>query len=159
MAAKARADEVDGKRGGERATAEKAASKAVRESPPDTYVNSMNGKRRPKYGKKGKLAKGYYLQELTALQEELVKLQYWVKQQNLKVAIVFEGRDAAGRAALSSGFSSAPTRASSASPRSASRPSESAASGTSNAGRRICQRRARSCSSIAAGTRARSPSM
>jgi polyphosphate kinase 2 len=57
----------------------------------------MNGKRRPKHGKKGKLAKGYYLQELTALQEELVKLQYWVKQKSLKVAIVFEGRDAAGK--------------------------------------------------------------
>ncbi len=88
---------MDGKLEGERATAKKAGSKARRESPPDTYVNSMNGKRRPKYGKKGKLAKGYYLQELMALQEELVKLQYWVKQNSLKVAIVFEGRDAAGK--------------------------------------------------------------
>jgi polyphosphate kinase 2 len=88
---------MDGKLEGERATAKKAGSKARGESPPDAYVNSMNGKRRPKYGKKGKLAKGYYLQELMALQEELVKLQYWVKQNSLKVAIVFEGRDAAGK--------------------------------------------------------------
>src|SRR3984957_4198891 len=97
MAAKAGARAVDGELEGERATAKKAGSKARRESPPDTYVKSMNGKRRPKHGKKGKLAKGYYLQELMALQEELVKLQYWVKQKSLKVAVVFEGRDAAGK--------------------------------------------------------------
>ena len=94
MAAKAGARAVDGKLDGERATPKKAAR---RKSPPDPYLNSMDGKRRAKHGKKGKLAKGYYLQELTALQEELVKLQYWVKQKSLKVAIVFEGRDAAGK--------------------------------------------------------------
>ena len=92
MAAKAGAHAVDGKRDGKNATAKKAASKALRGSP-----DPMNAKRRAKYGKKGKLASGYYLQELTALQEELVKLQYWVKEKSLKVAIVFEGRDAAGK--------------------------------------------------------------
>jgi polyphosphate kinase len=44
-----------------------------------------------------RLTERYYLQELTAVQEELVKLQYWVKEKSLKVAIVFEGRDAAGK--------------------------------------------------------------
>jgi polyphosphate kinase len=97
MAAKAGAHAVDGKRDGKRATGKKTASEAVRESPPETYVDSRKGKRRAKYGKKGKLADRYYLQELTALQEELVKLQYWVKEKSLKVAIVFEGRDAAGK--------------------------------------------------------------
>jgi polyphosphate kinase len=91
MAAKAGAHAVEGKRDGKHATAKKA-SKALRGSP-----DPMNGKRGAKYGKKGKLASGYYLQELTALQEELVKLQYWVKEKSLKVAIVFEGRDAAGK--------------------------------------------------------------
>jgi polyphosphate kinase 2 len=38
-----------------------------------------------------------YLRELTDLQIELVKLQEWVKDQGLKVAILFEGRDAAGK--------------------------------------------------------------
>jgi len=52
-------------RDGESATANKAASKTVRESPPETYVDSMNGKRRPKYREKRKLAEGYYLHELT----------------------------------------------------------------------------------------------
>src|SRR5437016_8509828 len=38
-----------------------------------------------------------YLRELATLQVELVKLQEWVKAQGLKVAIIFEGRDAAGK--------------------------------------------------------------
>ncbi len=38
-----------------------------------------------------------YEHELSSLQAELVKLQEWVKQQGLKVCIVFEGRDGAGK--------------------------------------------------------------
>jgi polyphosphate kinase len=38
-----------------------------------------------------------YLRELSILQVELVKLQEWIKQEGLKVAIIFEGRDAAGK--------------------------------------------------------------
>jgi polyphosphate kinase 2 len=38
-----------------------------------------------------------YDRELARLQTELVKLQYWVKHQGLKVALIFEGRDAAGK--------------------------------------------------------------
>jgi polyphosphate kinase 2 len=38
-----------------------------------------------------------YQKELKRLQIELVKLQAWVKEKELKVAIVFEGRDAAGK--------------------------------------------------------------
>ena len=34
---------------------------------------------------------------LAELQLELVRLQYWVKQQGLKVVLIFEGRDAAGK--------------------------------------------------------------
>lgn len=44
-----------------------------------------------------KLSKEFYEQELIRLQTELVKLQYWVKHQGLRVAIIFEGRDAAGK--------------------------------------------------------------
>ncbi len=43
------------------------------------------------------LTKKEYGRELRRLQEELVKLQYWVKQESLKVAVLFEGRDAAGK--------------------------------------------------------------
>ena len=38
-----------------------------------------------------------YERQLRQLQEELVKLQTWVKEKNLRVAIIFEGRDAAGK--------------------------------------------------------------
>jgi len=53
-------------------------------------------------GKKEKLknknltTKGYE-KELSRLQVELVKLQYWIKHQNLRVVVIFEGRDAAGK--------------------------------------------------------------
>ncbi len=38
-----------------------------------------------------------YLRELAVLQIELVKLQEWIKAQGLKLVIIFEGRDAAGK--------------------------------------------------------------
>jgi len=44
-----------------------------------------------------KLDKKFYEQELERLQVELVKLQEWIKHKNLKVVVVFEGRDAAGK--------------------------------------------------------------
>ncbi len=43
------------------------------------------------------LDKKTYRKELARLQIELVKLQYWIKAKGLKVAVVFEGRDAAGK--------------------------------------------------------------
>ena len=50
-----------------------------------------------KYTKRGKLKTIFYEQELLRLQEELVKLQYWVKEKGLRVVVIFEGRDAAGK--------------------------------------------------------------
>ena len=48
--------------------------------------------------KKGKvIGKRVYEKELFKLQLELVKLQAWVQDQGLKVVVVFEGRDAAGK--------------------------------------------------------------
>lgn len=51
----------------------------------------------PPLNKKGRLKKKFYEQELARLQEELVKLQYWVKEKGLRVVVLFEGRDAAGK--------------------------------------------------------------
>jgi polyphosphate kinase 2 len=51
----------------------------------------------PRYTKSGKLDKAFYEAEELRLQEELVKLQYWIKEKGLRVVIVFEGRDAAGK--------------------------------------------------------------
>ncbi|SFR38102.1 polyphosphate kinase 2 [Halogeometricum limi] len=50
-----------------------------------------------RYNKRGVLKKKHYERELARLQEELVKLQYWVKEEGLRVCVVFEGRDAAGK--------------------------------------------------------------
>jgi len=44
--------------------------------------------------------KKFYEKELERLQNELVKLQYWIKDQGLKVVILFEGRDAAGKGGI-----------------------------------------------------------
>ena len=49
------------------------------------------------YTKNGRLKKAYYEAELSRLQEELVKLQYWVQERNLRVLIIFEGRGSAGK--------------------------------------------------------------
>ncbi|MBI5549121.1 MAG: polyphosphate kinase 2 [Deltaproteobacteria bacterium] len=59
----------------------KAEAKAKQDSPP----------------KAEKLERKAYEEKLAKLQVELVKLQEWVKHQGLKVVVVFEGRDAAGK--------------------------------------------------------------
>src|SRR5258706_12871009 len=46
---------------------------------------------------KGKLKEKQYMKELRKLQEKLCELQEWVKYKGLRVIIVFEGRDAAGK--------------------------------------------------------------
>lgn len=46
---------------------------------------------------KSKLSKKEYNLALAKLHEELVYLQEWVKSQGLKVVVIFEGRDAAGK--------------------------------------------------------------
>jgi polyphosphate kinase len=47
--------------------------------------------------KREKLSKKEYEKHLLKLEIELVKLQEWVKTRKLKVVVVFEGRDAAGK--------------------------------------------------------------
>jgi polyphosphate kinase 2 len=71
----------------------------------------MEGKEKPSGGKKqgaaslppdnaGALQLGKdcnYMRELRRLQTELVKLQEWIRHENLRVIVLFEGRDAAGK--------------------------------------------------------------
>jgi len=47
--------------------------------------------------KNSKISKKFYNKELDRLSIELVKLQEWVKHKGLKVVVIFEGRDAAGK--------------------------------------------------------------
>ena len=48
-------------------------------------------------GDKGKLKNKEYMKELRGLQAELCALQEWVKQKGLRVIVVLEGRDGAGK--------------------------------------------------------------
>ena len=47
--------------------------------------------------KSGKIQKAFYEAELARLQDRLVNLQYWIKEQGLRVVLVFEGRGGAGK--------------------------------------------------------------
>jgi polyphosphate kinase 2 len=51
----------------------------------------------PKDNRGGRLDRPFYEQELLKLQVELVKLQEWVRHRQLRIVVVFEGRDAAGK--------------------------------------------------------------
>ncbi|HEY1573601.1 MAG TPA: polyphosphate kinase 2 [Pseudonocardiaceae bacterium] len=48
-------------------------------------------------GKTDRLPKKAYERELLRLQTELVKMQGWVRTENARLVVVFEGRDAAGK--------------------------------------------------------------
>src|SRR5687767_751050 len=47
-----------------------------------------------------KMSRNDYEKELRDLQVELCTLQEWVKQEGLRVIVIFEGRDAAGKGGL-----------------------------------------------------------
>ncbi|HIJ83504.1 MAG TPA: polyphosphate kinase 2, partial [Magnetococcales bacterium] len=47
--------------------------------------------------KKTKMSEKEYLQVMSSFQVDLVKLQEWIKEKGLKVVVIFEGRDAAGK--------------------------------------------------------------
>ncbi|MGB3298209.1 MAG: polyphosphate kinase 2 [Phormidesmis sp.] len=83
---KALADKTDAKTNKSKAKADKLKSKPAKEKA-----------EKSKSKKHKKLSKKVYKKELDRLQHELVKLQYWVKDKGLKVVVLFEGRDAAGK--------------------------------------------------------------
>ena len=57
----------------------------------DSLADEVVGDKRPKLKAKD------YESELGRLQEELVRLQRWIRHKGLKVVVIFEGRDAAGK--------------------------------------------------------------
>jgi polyphosphate kinase 2 len=85
-------------------------AEAPRRLPDETHV----GKQKKKCAKKQasadtagtlrenrqKLSEKFYLRELTHLQFELVKLQHCIQHKGLRVVLLFEGRDAAGKGGL-----------------------------------------------------------
>src|SRR6185503_9037585 len=66
-----------------------------RAAPVEQQDDRMSKHEKSDEGKKLKNKK--YLKELRKLQGELCKLQEWVKHKGLRVIIIFEGRDAAGK--------------------------------------------------------------
>ena len=58
----------------------------------------------PSYPHGERLARKPYEKQLTALQIELVKMQSWAKESGARIAVVFEGRDGAGKGGTISRF-------------------------------------------------------
>lgn len=77
--------------------AKEAAPQAAASETPKAKKEGKSERDSSRYKKNGKLKNKFYEKELRRLQEELVKLQYWVKEEGLRVVILFEGRDAAGK--------------------------------------------------------------
>src|SRR3954453_8662909 len=75
------------------ATAEKSVRRDVKETA--TVEQYWHAAGRPKSRKPPKDYE--YIEELAHLQFELIKFQEWVRLHGLKVAVIFEGRDAAGK--------------------------------------------------------------
>src|SRR5947209_11152221 len=57
----------------------------------------MSDEKKSELAANGKLKRNEYERELTRLHVEFVKLQQWVVHEGLKVCILFEGRDGAGK--------------------------------------------------------------
>jgi polyphosphate kinase 2 len=81
------------------ADADQARKEKKREKKELKKLAKANGKPNGKAAKEP-LSKKDYEKELKRLQIELVKLQYWVKHKGLKVVLIFEGRDAAGKGGM-----------------------------------------------------------
>ena len=50
-----------------------------------------------KAAERGRLTRSVYEQELARLQVELTRMLEWVRVEQARVAVIFEGRDAAGK--------------------------------------------------------------
>ncbi len=80
---------------GKKDAVEQVEEDMVLEEPSDEngwVLQSEETRPRPK-----KMKKALYERELAKLYIELVKLQAWIKERGLKVVVLFEGRDAAGK--------------------------------------------------------------
>ena len=73
------------------------AAPLVAEAEPAKGENQKKLEEEPAQAPEKKLRNKEYLKELGRLQIELVKLQEWIKLKGLKLVVIFEGRDAAGK--------------------------------------------------------------
>ena len=65
--------------------------------PTKSPASRTDGTERPANAPSTWLPKSFYKKELRRLQEELLKMQYSVKERGARVVLIFEGRDAAGK--------------------------------------------------------------
>ena len=74
-------------------------SKKAKDKKKSAKVESMSELEHPKPNgnKRLKMKRKAYEKELERLQIELVELQEWIKHKELKVVVIFEGRDTAGK--------------------------------------------------------------
>jgi len=63
----------------------------------DDRMDALVAEATERAGEGRDLSRNFYFKELFRLQGELVKLQDWVVHKGLKVVVLFEGRDAAGK--------------------------------------------------------------
>jgi polyphosphate kinase 2 len=77
----------------------KKLADAKSDKPSDKPAHEPSEKKTEKPSEKlsKKKKKKFFRKETARLQIELVKLQEWIKAQGLKVVVIFEGRDAAGK--------------------------------------------------------------
>ncbi|RME50850.1 MAG: polyphosphate kinase 2 [Caldilineae bacterium] len=85
------------KKKGKNPVAEVTASPAETPHPLQATLQAGDGQKPAPKAKRKRIPKKVYERELAKLQVELVKLQEWIKHKGLKVVVVFEGRDAAGK--------------------------------------------------------------
>lgn len=65
----------------------------------EANTDAVTGADAPPVARK-KLKRALYDTELAQLNLELIRLQYWVKEKDMRVVIIFEGRDAAGKGGI-----------------------------------------------------------
>lgn len=73
------------------------SKKTKEKSKKEDSIKTVKGNGQNEESPKEKLDKKLYENELRKLQIELVKLQSWIKEKGLRVIVIFEGRDAAGK--------------------------------------------------------------
>lgn len=78
-----------------KAKTEAASKTAKKKSAKVKSISATAGSE--KKPKNGKLKRKLYIKEMAKCHIELVKLQEWIKNKGLKVVVIFEGRDAAGK--------------------------------------------------------------
>ena len=80
-----------------KATSGKAAATTAKRAPAAARAGSKSGSGSGVPVRPKKIKNERYENELFKLQVELVKMLEWIKHEGLKVVVVFEGRDAAGK--------------------------------------------------------------